>query len=353
MTQDQIQRLEETIRYENDKIYVALIADSPWIPGYCGDTFIDYYARNEVFIAGNRKIRKDFPDAIFVPSWWVEYGMAAEPTGFGCPTCFFEDNLPHMYPLTEDLETAGEFFGNLRMPDPKADGFMPLILNQQRYYQKLMEQDGEEVYMVCARGPFTVASHMFTVTQLLMLMMTDPEAADKLLSKTVECVKLWLEAQLDNVKTAKAVMVLDDVCGYFSPEDFKTLCMPYMKQVFDAFPEVRRYFHNDFTSNSCYPYLAEMGVEVFNFTHMQEIGESRKLVGDKVVFMGNVPPMLLAQGDPKTVYETTKSVIESYVAANGSHHGLLIGPGGGMPMGAVKPNIDAMIQAVKDYNLTL
>ena len=129
--------------------------------------------------------------------------------------------------------------------------------------------------------------------------------------------------------------------------------MPYMKQVFDAFPEVRRYFHNDFTSNSCYPYLAEMGVEVFNFTHMQEIGESRKLVGDKVVFMGNVPPMLLAQGDPKTVYETTKSVIESYVAANGSHHGLLIGPGGGMPMGAVKPNIDAMIQAVKDYNLTL
>ena len=119
MTQDQIQRLEETIRYENDKIHVALIADSPWIPGYCGDTFIDYYARNEVFIAGNRKIRKDFPDAIFVPSWWVEYGMAAEPTGFGCPTCFFEDNLPHMYPLIEDLGLPGSFLETSVCPIPR------------------------------------------------------------------------------------------------------------------------------------------------------------------------------------------------------------------------------------------
>ena len=207
--------------------------------------------------------------------------------------------------------------------------------------------------MVCARGPFTVASHIFTVTQLLMLMMINPDAADKLLRKTTQLVKLWLEAQLENVKTAKAIMVLDDVCGYFSPEDFTTLCMPYMKEVFSAFPEMRHYFHNDFTSNSCYPHLEEMGVDVFNFTHTQEIGASRKMSGKKVVLMGNVPPMLLLGDDAKAVYDTTKSVIESYVAANGSHHGLMLSTGGGLPMGAKKENIDALISAVHDYNATL
>ena len=50
---------------------------------------------------------------------------------------------------------------------------------------------------------------------------------------------------------------------------------------------------------------------------MQEIGESRKLVGDKVV-QGQCAAYACSRY-PKTVYETTKSVIESYVAA--SHHG--------------------------------
>lgn len=353
MNVDQIKLMEDTINHKNTRIPVAFIADSPWIPGYCGHTFIDYYARNDVFVQDNRKIIRDFPEAIFIPGWWVEYGMTAEPSGFGCPMCFFDDNLPHLHPLTEDLDNAESIFKDLRLPDPKRDGMMPFMLNQQRLYQPIMEAEGEQVYMVCARGPFTVASHIFTVTQLLMFMMINPEAADSLLRKTTECVKLWLEAQLENVKTAKAIMVLDDVCGYFSPEDFTTLCMPYMKEIFSAFPEVRHYFHNDFTSNSCYPHLEEMGVDVFNFTHMQDIAESRRLAGGKVVLMGNVPPMLLTGNNPQEVYDTTKQIVSNYIAANGSHHGLMLSTGGGLPMGAKKENIDALIAAVNDINRTL
>lgn len=353
MNLDQIKLLEETIDHKNKTISVGLIADSPWIPGYCGHSFMDYYARNNVWIDDNRKIIQDFPKAIFVPGWWVEYGMAAEPSGFGCPVCFFDDNLPHMRPLIEDLDKAPELFKNIQIPDPKTDGLMPLILNQQRLFQSQLEADGEQVYMVCARGPFTVASHMFTVTQLLMLMMINPEAADELLRKTTKIVKLWLEAQLENVKTAKAIMVLDDVCGYFSPEDFQTLCMPYMKEIFDSFPEMRHYFHNDYTSDSCYPYLEEMGVDVFNFTHMKDIGQTRTMTGSRVVLMGNVSPMQLVNDTPQAVYQSTKSVIDNYVKANGGHHGLLLSTGGGLPMGAKKENIDALINAVQDYNLTL
>lgn len=353
MNSDQIRLMEDTIERKNSKVPVVFIADSPWIPGYCGHTFCDYYSRNDVFVNDNRKIIKDFPEAIFVPGWWVEYGMTAEPSGFGCPMCFFDDNLPHMHPLTEDLDNAEAIFKNLRLPDPKRDGMMPFILNQQRMYQPIMETEGEQVYMVCARGPFTVASHIFTVTQLLMFMMINPEAADSLLRKTTDCVKLWLEAQLENVRTAKAIMVLDDVCGYFSPEDFQNMCMPYMKEIFSSFPELHHYFHNDFTSNSCYPHLTEMGVDVFNFTHLQEIGESRKLAGDKVILMGNVPPMLLIGDDAQKVYDTTRQTIDSYIAANGSHKGLMLSTGGGLPMGAKRENIDALISAVRDFNATL
>jgi len=350
MNSDQIRLLEDTILHRNTRIPVAFIADSPWIPGYCGHTFTDYYMRNDVWMADNMKIKNDFPDAIFVPGWWVEFGMTAEPSGFGCPMCWFDNNLPHLYPLTEDLDNAAEFFRNMRMPDPRRDGMMPLTLNQLRHFKPMVEAEGERMWMVCARGPFTVASHIFTVTQLLMLMMTDPEASDILLRKTTDCVKLWLEAQLDAVGSAGAIMVLDDVCGFFSPDDFASLCLPYMNEVFNAFPEMRHFFHNDYTSSSCYPHLDEMGVDVFNFTHQVEIDQTRKLAGRNPVLMGNVPPMLLTGNDPEEVYLSTRGMIRKYVSENGTHHGLIVSTGGGLPMGARKENIDALISAVRDYN---
>lgn len=353
MNKDQIRIIEETIQHKNSKIPVAFIADSPWIPGYCGHTFLDYYMRNDVWMADNRKIIKDFPEAVFVPGWWVEFGMAAEPSGFGSPMCYFDNNLPHMRPLTESLDNAKEFFSNLQLPDPKTDGMMPLTLNQLRHYKPQIEADGEEIYMVCARGPFTVASHIFTVTQLLMLMMTDPEASEVLLRKTTDCVKLWLEAQLEAAGTAKAIMVLDDVCGFFGPDDFASLCMPYMKEVFGSFPELRHFFHNDYTSDSCYPYLEEMGVDVFNFTHQVGIADARGLVGNKPVLMGNVPPMLLLGDNPQEVFDATKNMIDEYIKKNGNHKGLLVSTGGGLPMGAKRENIEAVISAVRDINMSL
>lgn len=353
MNARQIHLLEQTVLHANERIPVAFIADSPWIPGYCGHSFVDYYAGNEVWINDNRKIVKDFPDAVFVPGWWVEYGMTAEPSGFGCPLCFYDDNMPHLHPLSEDLDHARSLFQSLRLPDPKRDGLMPWILNQQRRFQPVLEKEGEQVYMVCARGPFTVASHIFTVTQLLLLMMTDPEAADILLRKTTDCVKLWLEAQLENVRTAQAILVLDDVCGYFAPEEFQMYCLPYMKEIFGSFPELRHYFHNDFTSDACYPYLREMGVDVFNFTHTQSIGSVRQSVGKQTVLMGNVPPMSLLSDHPEEVYALTRSMIEEYVRVNGDFRGLVVSTGGGLPMGARQENIHAMISAVRDYNANL
>lgn len=46
-------------------------------------------------------------------------------------------------------------------------------------------------------------------------------------------------------------------------------------------------------------------------------------------------------------------MIRQYVAANGSHHGLLVSTGGGLPMGARRECIDAVISAVRDFNATL
>ena len=63
---------------------VALIVDSPWIPGYLDISAIDYFSMPDIWLRANLEVERQFPEVIFLPGFWVEMGMAAEPSGFGC-----------------------------------------------------------------------------------------------------------------------------------------------------------------------------------------------------------------------------------------------------------------------------
>ena len=95
-----------------DHIPLALIIDSPWIPGYLGINHMHYYLDPELWFQSNLKIHQEFPDIIFVPSWWMEYGMAAEPSALGAKIRFWKDNTPseveNLHRL-EDLELISNY----------------------------------------------------------------------------------------------------------------------------------------------------------------------------------------------------------------------------------------------------
>ena len=90
-----------------DKVPMALIIDSPWIPGYLGLNHMDYFLDPELWFQSNLKIHNEFPEIIFVPSWWMEYGMAAEPSVLGSKIKFWQDNTPSEYHTLYRLEDKG------------------------------------------------------------------------------------------------------------------------------------------------------------------------------------------------------------------------------------------------------
>ena len=56
-------------------------------------------------------------------------------------------------------------------------------------------------------------------------------------------------------------------------------------------------FHNDTDNPVSFGCYAELGIHVFNFTHLQPLDKVRELVGPEMCLMGNVPPLeVLAQG---------------------------------------------------------
>jgi len=54
-------------RGEPDQVPVALIVDSPWLPGYAGIDTRDYYLFPEQWWAINKGLISRFPDAVWLP----------------------------------------------------------------------------------------------------------------------------------------------------------------------------------------------------------------------------------------------------------------------------------------------
>ncbi len=345
MTDTQWKRLTACVDGTNTELESALIIDSPWLPGYCGVSTTDFLAVQDVWLDCYLQVRRDFPELILLPDFWVEFGMALEPSAFGCKVRFFPDTTPvidHVIPSAGDLP---EFLERVKQPAPQTDGLMPLALSIYRHMRPRLLAQGEKIKIVAARGPLTLASHLMGMTEFLMATQLQAEAALGLLEITTALVRDWLSAQLEVLPEAEGILVLDDTIGFFSDEDYRTFAHPFMREIFSAFSDKLTIFHNDTDNPVCYPYLEELGVDIFNFTHKKSLKETRALVGEKIVLLGNIAPLeLLAQGNPDEVRRATRAALEEC----GSHKGIILSAGGGASPGTPGENIRAMIEAGRE-----
>jgi uroporphyrinogen decarboxylase len=121
-----------------------------------------------------------------------------------------------------------------------------------------------------------------------------------------------------------------------------------LAEVFSAFPGVVKIFHNDTDNPVSYPFLTELGIHIFNFTHLQPIEKVRERVGPEVCLMGNVSPLeILVKGTADQVREETRRCLDAYPG----RAGLLLSAGGGVSPGTPGPNLTALIEAVGAYNV--
>jgi MtaA/CmuA family methyltransferase len=317
----------------------ALIVDSPWIPGFTGITHMDYFTVPEAWLKANLEVEERFPDMTFLPGFWVEYGMAAEPSAFGVKVGWEERGVPSVYPMIAD---AAEI-QRLQVPNPLTDGLMPFVLNYYKRAEKALAGEGQHIKMVAGRGPLAIAGHLRGVTELMMDIKLNPEAAKQLLDLATQTVIAWIKAQAAALSEVEGILVLDDIVGFLSPDDYREFAHPLLKKIFSAFPDMVKVYHNDARTDHIIEGLADTGFHVLNFSHNHDIGEYKKRVGDKIRLLGNVPPRdILVNGTPADVTAHAKACIQKT-----GGKGIILSAGGGASMDTPAANLDALIAAAK------
>lgn len=329
---------------EADRVPLALIIDSPWMPGHLGISFPDYYFDPEVWFNANLRIMEEFPGVIFFPSWWVEFGMAIEPSALGCRIHFAENQPPSQLPALLRLEDIAEF----QQVDPLADGLMCATLHRYRTQKKRIFDAGYTIPVVTARGPLCTASFMRGVTPFMMDLIDDPAGVHQLLAFITDMTIQWLKAQADALgDSVEGMFILDDIPGFLSRKHYLEFAHPYLKKIFDSFPQTWvKVYHNDATIDPFLEDLADAGFDVLNWTFKLEPEEVRKRTAGKIALMGNVPPLDIGvRGSPQ---EMKTAVLDQLQKVD--RKGTILSLGGGVSPGMPGANIAAMAEAVREFN---
>jgi uroporphyrinogen decarboxylase len=340
MTEKQWELLKRVVIGEKvNPLPVGFVVDCPWIPNWYGISILDYFTNDELWLSSNLKAMNDFPDVMFLPGFWSEYGMCTEPSAFGARCSFPRNEFPHAHRV---ISSADEI-DSLEAPNPATDGLLPFILNRLKLAQPKIEAAGHKIRFAVARGPLNIASYLMGSTEFLTTMMMDPDKVHTLMRTITTFLKNWLDLQRQTFPSIDGIFLLDDIIGFLGEDEFRTFGLPYFKELFDPSVSIR-FLHNDAPCSTSAPFLPEMNVNFFNMGFEVTLKDLKEMTNNKVTMLGNLPPRdVLAKGDPSEIKEKTTSML----AALQDKTRIVASCGGGMPPGVTSESIRLFLKTVQ------
>jgi len=323
---------------------VAVLMDSAWLPGHLGIGHLDYYLDPDLWFRSNLRVMEEFPNVIFFPSWWVEYGMANEASALGSRIVFRSDKTPDPLPFLHRLEDVE----SLKPPNPTTDGLMACAIHHYRTQKRRILDAGQVIPVVASRGPFVTAGSVRDVNRFMLDMIDNPRAAHRLLGVITDSIIRWLEAQAEAVEECvDGILILDDIIGFVSEPLYVEFAQPYLTRICEAFPkDWVKVFHNDANVRPFLQHLPSTGFDVLNWTYNIPVAEARAKTGGRMCLMGNVNPLGIAtQGTPEQVRSDAIDVLNSTQG-----EGLILSLGGGMSPGIPAANLQALAGAVDAWS---
>jgi len=342
MTKAQWQNLLDVIQGETvEPLPVGFIIDSPWLPGWAGMSTMDYFTSETFWLEANLKAHREFPDILFLPGFWAEFGMCTEPSAFGAKCIWRSNDLPHAERVLRDVDQIK----SLRKPDPRHDGLLPFVLQRLLHAKDRIEQAGHAIRFAVSRGPLNIASFLMGNTEFLMALRLNPEETHKLLATVTDFIIDWLEVQRECFNTIDGIFLLDDIIGFLGEDDFRELALPYLKRIYGDFDVPVKFLHNDAPGIVSAPYLPEIGVNLFNCSFEHSIGQMKELTQGKVVLLGNLPPRdVLAQKPPDAVEAAVRHLVDNLP----EKRRIILSCGGGMPPNVSTANVRVFCRGAQE-----
>lgn len=341
---------------ESDKTPVVVWGTGPPLTRLVGVKEIDYYLKPGVKLKTQLAFQDNFPEIISAPGIYADFGSAVEPSAFGCPVVWFDNQPPYVKPA---INSISEIF-NLKIPDPEKDGLMPKALKEYEYMWGHIEKGYVENYgnldgLGYSLGPVETSALIMGYDKFLIGLYDNPKATHLLLEMATETIIRWLRAQEKINGRLKRLYIPDHMPTQMSKNHFEKFFFPYLKKIYDEFPEALKLYHNEGNVSHVLAEIPAMGADIFHFgitiksnttsPSLNDLEVAKKTIGNKICLMGNLDAVKeLRSLSPDRVLEICKSRLK--VGAPGGRY--FLSSAGGMAPGTPPENIKAMIKSVHE-----
>ena len=270
----------------------------------------------------------------------VPFDLCVEAQALGCEINVYAHVDDILYPtIKRKIAHNEEEMEAVAVPsDFVKRGRIPLV----KEAIKLLKADiGQEVAVGSyVLGPFTLAGQIMELNDLLKLSFKKPDKVGKLLDKLagaiIQCARGFQEAGADYI-TVREMGATSDV---LSPRVFKGLILPYLKKIFTAIksPSV---LHVCGKTNDIAVFMVESGATAISVDQKNDVAETRKKIGNALLFGNYDPYNVLVAGTTEMVRQAVRKCMEEGVDA--------VWPGCDIWPTVPVENIKAMIDEVANH----
>jgi uroporphyrinogen-III decarboxylase len=331
-----------------------------------GGRFSDYYADPEVMLRAQILGQKWLMEHIrtdqysIAGAWvgaWTDFQNTTEASALGCEVVFPPDDIPWVkagwVKTDADLRRLEQIdVVNGGLNGRQIDFRRGMMAVADRYPVRFL--DGPVFYPGAApalthtsHGPFGVAGDLMGQTEIFAAVLERPDFVRELLSIVTEKIIAWLdfcwaEMQIPHRDFAWT----DDLAAYLSARVYRDMVLPFEKKLrfhFDGRVSLHMCGH---TNHLLSIFADDLQIdELQGFGWEVELDRIAAAMGGRVVLLGNVSPLTIANGTPEEVKAATRRVLEKLAP----YGGLIIQDGNNVAPGSTPENINAMMAAAEEY----
>ncbi len=301
-----------------------------------GKTVREAVTNGEVHYEAIKALYNKYPSAASC----VIMDLTVEAEAFGAEVVFPENEVPS---VTGRLLSDENAIDSLEVPDLNKGRIQEYLKANRLAAQNLTDRP---VLAGCI-GPYSLAGRLYDMSEIMMLIYINPDAAKTLLSKCSQFITNYCIALKE--AGANGVIMAEPAAGLLSNEDCQQFSSVYIKEIIEKVQDdnFSVILHNCGNTGNCTQAMIYTQAAGYHFGNNINMVEALKEVPSDALAMGNLDPVsLFKMGNAEQMQKETQSLLE----ATENYKNFVISSGCDTPPNTPFENIDAFFNTISKFN---
>jgi len=270
---------------------------------YMGSNYGAFASDHNVLVEANLRCMDDFGLDML--------GLISDPyretSAFGAKVEYIPNGVPRCLNL---IVNSMEDVINLKNPDVyKEERTLDRIKAGELLSQKTQ---GNIPIIGWIEGPLAEACDLTGIENMLMQLMIDPDFANRLMDKCMVTAKDFAKAQIEG--GCEIIGMGDAVCSQIDVDTYNSYVRDRHKELISYIQSLggKIKLHICGDTNHLLPSYKDFALDILDLDWQVDIDHARSVLGEDVIFAGNVNPVLIQDKNRDEVFELCKSLAEKH-----------------------------------------